>query len=74
MKRVSEDKIARLRALYENGERITKAAVETDVDPRTAAGYFKAFTAAGVKRGPVRPPNRPHRYKLPSYGGPDWIG
>jgi len=74
MKRINENKIAGLRASYERGERITKAAMETGVDPRTAAGYFNAFTAAGVKRGPVPPPSRPHRYKLPTYGGPDWIG
>lgn len=39
-RRISECKIARLRSLYENGERINKAAVETDVDSRTAAGYL----------------------------------
>jgi hypothetical protein len=73
-RRISECKIASLRSLYENGERINKAAVDTDVDPRTAAGYYKAFAAAGVRRGRVQPPRRPNHYKLPAYDGPDWIG
>jgi hypothetical protein len=61
-----------LRSLYEYRERINKAAVETDVDPRTAGGIITP--AVGVRRGRVQPPRRPNQYKLPAYDSPDWIG
>ena len=71
---IDERKIASLRNLFIGGTRVTVAAAEADVHLRTAAAYFKAFAAAGLKRGLVEPARRPNQYGLPKYYGPDWIG